>query len=135
MKKIEKVLAVVVIGLMILISGCEKTDEGVNTTDRDKFIGTWDGQSDGAGGHRNFSLVISASASAPDQIKMQGFDGGTGTIFANVSGNLFSIPSQTVSGETIKGDGSYSNASLTFTFSIDDGQTVENRTGSAANKH
>jgi hypothetical protein len=135
MKKIEKILAVIVIGLMIFITGCEKTDEGVNTSDRDKFIGTWDAHSDGPGGHRNFSLVISASASAPEQIKLQGFDGGTGTIFADVSGNLFSIPSQIVSGETIKGDGSYSGGTLSFTFTVDDGQTVENRTGAANNKH
>ena len=117
--------------------GCEKTEPDVSTADRDKFIGTWDGQSDGSGGHRNFSLIISASSSAPDQIKMQNFDGGSGLVFATVSGSSFSIPSQTVTGETIQGSGNHSGTALSFTFSIDDNQggAIENRTGSANNKH
>jgi hypothetical protein len=135
MKRVNRILAVIVIGILVFTTACEKTEPDVNTNDRDKFIGTWDGQSDGPGGHRNFSLIISASSSAPDQIKMQNFDGGTGTVFATVSGDLFSIPSQLVSGETIKGDGSYSNSNLSFSFTIDDGQTVEDRTGTANNKH
>jgi hypothetical protein len=133
MKKIKKVL-LVLIGVLVFSTGCEKTDEGP-VDDRDKFIGTWNAHTDGSGGHRNFTLVISAGNSSEDQIKMQGFDGGTGVILANVSGNSISIPAQSISGETIQGEGNYANAELDFSFTIDDGQTVENRTGKATDKH
>jgi len=134
MKRVNRVFAVIIISIMVFTTACEKTETDGPVDDREKFIGTWDGQTDGTQGQRNFSLVITASNSAPDQILMQNFDGGTGTVVASVSGNLFSIPSQMVSGETIEGDGSYSNGSLTFTFTIDDGQSVEDRTGTANNK-
>jgi hypothetical protein len=133
MKKFKKVL-ILLIGVLVFATSCEKTDEGP-VDDRDKFIGTWNGQSDGPGGHRNFTLVITAGNSSEDQIKMQGFDGGSGAVFATVSGNLFSIPSQLISGETIQGDGNFSSDELNFSFTIDDGQSVENRTGKATGKH
>jgi hypothetical protein len=135
MKIFNRLSAILIVCVLIFITGCEKTEPDVTTTDRDKFIGTWDGQSDGPNGHRNFSLVIIASVSAPDQIKMENFDGGTGIVFANVSGNALSIPSQIVSSETIQGSGNLSGGTISFTFSIDDGQTIENRTATANNKH
>ena len=135
MKTLNRILLATLFTALIFLTGCEKTEPDINSSARDKFIGTWDGQSSGTGGPRNFSLVITASASDPDQILLDNFDGGTGIVSAIVSGNSFSIPSQSVSGETIQGSGSYSSATLSFSFTIDDGQGVENRTGSANNKH
>ena len=135
MKKNIYFLIVVLSGISILIMSCEKSEPEVTSSDRDKYIGTWDGQSDGSGGHRNFPLIITISNSAPDQIKMENFDGGSGIVFATVSGNSISIPSQLVSGETILGTGSHLGNSLSFTFNVNDGQSSENRTGVANNKH
>ena len=135
MKIFNRLSAIIIVCLLIVITGCEKTEPDITTADRDKFIGTWDGQSDGPNGHRNFSLIITASNSAPDQVKMENFDGGNGIVFANISGNLLSIPSQMVSSETIEGSGTLSGVTITFSFSLDDGQTIENRTATAKNKH
>ena len=135
MKKNIYFLIVVLFGISILIMSCEKSEPEVTTSDRDKYIGTWDGQSDGSGGHRNFPLIITISNSSPDQIKMENFDGGNGIVFATVSGNSLSIPSQVVSSETIQGTGNFSINAISFLFSVDDGQSVENRTGAAKGKH
>jgi hypothetical protein len=133
MKKI-KLSAITLTVLLFTITGCEKTEEDPITDDRDKFIGTWDGQSNGPGGQRSFNLVITASNSAPDQILMDNFDGGSGIVYANVNGNSLAIPSQIVSGETIAGSGNFTGSTINFTFTIDDGQGVENRTAIASNK-
>ena len=135
MKKNIYFLIVVLFGMSILIMSCEKSEPEVTSSDRDKYIGTWDGQSDGSGGHRNFPLIITISNSAPDQIKMENFDGGNGIVFATVSGNSLSIPSQVVSSETIQGTGNHLGVSLSFSFTVYDGQVSENRTGIANNKH
>ncbi len=134
MKRFNRILTAVIFGIMIVVTGCEKTENDGPVDDRDKFIGTWDGESNGSGGQRYFNLIITASNSSPDEILMKNFDGGTGTVVAVVSGNLFSISSQLISGETIEGDGSFSDNALAFTFTIDDGQGVEDRTGTGKNK-
>lgn len=128
MKKINARLSLILFLLMIVINACEKTEPEVPTADRDKFIGTYAAESTGPGGQRNFTLTISASASAPDQIKMAEFDGGINTtVFANVSGNSLSIFNQIVSGETYQGSGNLSGKNLTVNFTVYDGQTTESR--------
>lgn len=119
--------------LLFLITGCEKTEPDIITTDRDKYLGTWNAVSTGTGGTRNFTLVIAASNSAPEQIIMKGFDGGSSTssLPATISGNDLSIITTLISGETIAGTGTYNNGSLNFDFTVDDGQSVENRTCTA----
>ena len=133
MKNQKKIVAIIMIAFFSIFYGCEKTEPDVATTDRDKFIGTWIAQSLGAGGPRNFTLKITASNSAPDQVLMNNFDGGGTNTFvpANINGNTLSIIRTVVSGETIEGSGAYSGGNLSFTFTIDDGQTIENRTGTA----
>src|SRR6185295_4787619 len=105
--------------MMVLFNACEKTDTDVPTADRDQFIGTYASESTGPGGPRNFSMTITASSSAPDQIKMQNFDGGNNaTIFASVSGINLTISNQSVSGETYDGTGSLSGKKITINFSV-----------------
>jgi hypothetical protein len=130
MKISRSLIALLLVAFVIVFDSCEKTDEdGPTTSDRDAFIGDYAAESTGPGGNRNFTLHITASASAPDQIKMVNFDGGNGTaIFATVSGTSMTIPSQSVSGESYQGNGSINGKNLSITFSVDDGQgTPENR--------
>ena len=129
----KKIVAIIMIAFFTALTGCEKTEPDLPTTDRDKFIGTWSAQSFGAGGPRTFTLTITASNSAPDQVLMNNFDGGGTNTFvpANINGNTLSIIRTVISGETIEGSGAYSGGNLSFTFTIDDGQTIENRTGTA----
>ncbi|MBL0102567.1 MAG: hypothetical protein IPP51_01595 [Bacteroidetes bacterium] len=125
-------------GLMILLSiffiSCEKTDpDGPSTADRDKFIGTWLGNSTGPGGTRTFNFTITISNSAADQVIFKNFDG-TGTnasIFATVSGSSFSFVSTLVGSDRYEGTGSLSNGTMSFNFTVDDGQTIESRSGTA----
>ncbi len=129
MKISRKVVALLFVAFAVILNSCEKSEPEITTADRDVFIGQYASESTGAGGTRNFVMTITASSSAPDQIKMANFDGDPNvTIFATVSNTSLSISSQSVSGETYQGNGSLSNSkNLTITFSIDDGQTVENR--------
>ena len=114
-------------------TGCEKDDNTVSTSDRDKFTGTWSAESSGSGGTRNFTLTITASNSSPDQIIMENFDqaGDNTFIPATVSGNSVSLVRTNISGEYYEGSGTYSNQKLNFTFTVDDGQTIEHRTCTA----
>ena len=135
MKRLSRLVSFIIIGSLVIFSGCEQDNSTSPTPDRDKLFGVWDCSSDGNGGPRNFSLTISASNSAEDQIKMENFDGGTGIVFANVSGNSISIPSQQVGFETVSGNGTYHGSTITFSYSLDDGQGVEHRNATASNKH
>ncbi|REJ84032.1 MAG: hypothetical protein DWQ44_03920 [Bacteroidetes bacterium] len=132
-KKSYKAFTMLMLFVTALLSSCEKTEEDPNTSDRDKFLGSWRGFSTGPGGDINFNMNISASNSAPDQILMSNFDGtGSNTFIpAVVSGNSLTIPTF-VGVDTIQGSGNYnSNNTLSFTFVVRDGQTVENRTATA----
>ena len=105
----------------VFFTACEKTeDTGPSTTDRDKYLGSWSGSSTGSGGTRNFNM-------------QNNFDGvGTGNfIYANISGNSLSIVSTLVGSDRYEGTGSISGNTLSFTFTIDDGQTIENRSATA----
>jgi hypothetical protein len=119
---------------IISFSGCEKTDEPIATgTDRDKFIGNWAGNSNGPGGYRVFNMTITASNSAADQIILNNFDGvGVGNIiYATVNGNSLSFITTLVGQDRYDGTGALNNNTLSFSFTIDDGQTIENRTATA----
>ena len=135
MKTQKKISAIFILSVLIFITGCEKSEPDVTTNDRDKFIGAWLAQSVGSGGTRNFTLTITASNSASDQVIMQNFDGGGTNTFipATINGNSLSIIRTVVSNETIEGTGSYSGSNLSFNFTIDDrqGLGVESRTCTA----
>ena len=133
MKNKIKIAAIFILVVLVLITGCEKSEPDVTTNDRDKFIGAWLAQSVGSGGTRNFTLTITASNSASDQVIMQNFDGGGTNTFipATINGNSLSIIRTVVSNETIEGTGSYSGGSLSFNFTVYDGQGVESRTCTA----
>ena len=118
----------------LIFTACEKTDtSGPSTTDREKFLGSWAGSSNGAGGYRTFNMTITASNSAENQILLNNFDGtGVGSIiYASVSGNSLSIISTLVGQDRYEGTGTISGSTLSFNFTIDDGQTIENRTATA----
>ncbi|MBL7948693.1 MAG: hypothetical protein JNN19_06865, partial [Bacteroidia bacterium] len=64
----------------------------------------------------------------------ENFDGyGSGTFIpATVSGSDFSFIRTIISGDTIEGSGRYnSNNTLSFSFTVGDGQTVDTRSGTA----
>ena len=133
MKYQKKIVAFFIVAFFSILTGCEKTEPDVVTKDRDKFIGTWNANSLGSGGSRTFTLTIAASNSSSDQVLMQNFDGGGDNTFipATIEGDSLSIIPTVVSGETIEGTGAYSGGNLSFHFTVNDGQTLENRTCTA----
>lgn len=119
---------------ILCFTSCEKNDEPIATgSDREKFLGTWAGNSNGPGGFRVFNMTITASNSAPDQILLSNFDGvGVGNIiYATVSGNSLSLITTLVGQDRYDGTGALNNSTLSFSFTIDDGQTIESRTATA----
>lgn len=120
--------------LSLLLTACEKTDEDPVTADRDKYLGSWRGVSTGNGGTINFNMSVTASNSSPSQIIMENFDGyGSGVyVIAGISGNSIIIPQNLIGSDTIIGSGSYqSDNTLSFAFTVKDGQTTDSRTATA----
>ncbi|MCX6292442.1 MAG: hypothetical protein NT126_11865 [Bacteroidetes bacterium] len=122
---------------IFMLDGCQKdnnNDPALSTADRDKFLGTWITQSNGTSGPLSFTMTISSGSSSPAQIKITNFDQeGTGSyVFGDVSGNYVSLSQSIIASDTITGSGSYnSNGTLTFNYTIRDGQTVDTRTATA----
>ena len=128
-----KIILLLLLCSIVFVSCQKNNDVGITTTDRDQFLGTWYGTTTGSNGQRSFTLTITASNSASDQILLRNFDGaGTGTyIPATVSGSSFTMTSTLIGSDRYNGTGSLSSGTMSFTFSIDDGQAIENRTGTA----
>lgn len=118
----------------LFLNACEP-DEVNPSVDRSDFLGTWNGQSDGpVGGPISFVMKITASNSSPDGIIMENFDGlGQNTFVpATVDAGTVNIPRCIVGSDTVEGYGSYlNNGELEFSFTVRDGQTVDQRTATA----
>jgi hypothetical protein len=125
----KKIAPLLLLSMFSVFTACEKTEQDISTADRDKFLGTWNAVSTGSGGTRNFQMVINASNSAPEQVIIKGFDGGNtnSNLPASVSGNDIALITTVISGETIAGNGRLSGDTLRIDFTLDDGQTIENR--------
>lgn len=137
MRKIKWLSATLIVSILLVLYSCEKnsTEDGPTTADREKFLGDWQGSSTGSSGNSlNWNMTITASNSAPDQILMYNFDLYT-MVVGTVSGNSITIPGAPLNvfaSDTVAGSGTYnSNNTLSFNFTIKDGQTTDYRTGSA----
>lgn len=123
-------LAAMVIG----INACEPDDVAPDVT-RDDYLGAWTGQSDGPiNGPLGFQMTITASNSAPNEILMDNFDAvGVGRkVIAVVDGGNITIPLNYISGDSIIGSGRYkTDGTLSFSFTVSDGQSVDERTATA----
>jgi hypothetical protein len=118
-----------------VLNACEP-DEVNPSVDRSDFLGNWNCQSDGpVGGPIGFVMKITASNSSPDGIIMENFDGlGQNTFVpATVDAGTVNIPRCIVGSDTVEGYGSYLNSGeLEFSYTIRDGQTVDQRTATAS---
>lgn len=120
--------------ITLFLIACTKTDTvTTSTSDRDKFVGTWIATTTGPSGQLNFTLTITASNSAPDQILLRNFDltGSTAYIAASVSGVNLTMQSTLIGSDRYDGSGSIASSIITFNYTVDDGQTIETRTGTA----
>lgn len=124
----------VVTGLLFSVYACEP-DSVAPDVSRDDYLGAWSGQSDGTvNGPLGFQMTITASNSTPDGILMDNFDAvGLGRkVLAVVDGGNITIPLNIINGDSIIGSGTYRNdGSLSFSFTVSDGQEVDERTATA----
>jgi hypothetical protein len=130
-----------IIFTIVFLASCAKDDDDpINGSDvRNKYVGTWTAQeSSTVFGSSTYSITISTSNSNLEDILIRNFYNlgsgtvTTGTVNVDGGGNSIQIKQQTVSGNVIIGTGtSNGNGKLTFNFTSDDGQTVDNVTISA----
>ena len=118
----------------LTINACEPDDVAPDVS-RNDYLGAWTGQSDGpVNGPLGFQMNITASNSSSDGILMENFDavGAGRKVVAYVDGGNITIPLNIINGDSIIGSGTYrSNGSLSFSFTVSDGQTVDERTATA----
>ncbi|MEX1190088.1 MAG: hypothetical protein WED33_12580 [Bacteroidia bacterium] len=123
MKK-NKLLIVLVLGLMAF-SSCTETDPVDPDVDpRDKFLGTWnvqeniDGQVSGA-----YQSEITNDQGNTSRIRIGNiYNLGAATgVNALVAGNSLDINSQSVTGVTIVGTGLFANSGFTLNYTANDG--------------
>lgn len=135
MKGIRNIGSVILIGATLFLASCAKDDDTEATgDDRDKYTGTWTfNETSQVFGTSTYTVTVTKDNTSANQIIAKNFYhlGSNTNTFVVVDGNNMTIQSQLVSGNTLSGTGSYSNSNLTFSFSADDGQTVDQVTVNA----
>jgi hypothetical protein len=126
MKKLLFVLAIAFVSVFV---ACQKEDDapgggGGSGLDRDKFLGQWTVNSHHSpSGQSLFWQMNIVAGASTNEIFLDNFDqmGAGNYVRANVSGNTFTIPTQTGPDSVIyNGSGSYSNSALSFNYTADD---------------
>ena len=136
MKWLRNIIAFAAVGGTLFLASCAKEDNNNSTAgdDRDKFTGSWTcNETSQQHGSSTYTMTISKDVTSASQVIAKNFyalGNSTNTIIV-VDGNNMTIQSQSVSGNTLSGTGSYSNGNLTLHFSADDGQTVDQVTVNA----
>ena len=105
-------------GIMMGISSC--TDETTVPT-IDKYLGDWScKETPSTGGSTTFTITISGNGSE-DTLDVYNFDnlGANEKAIFIVNDNSVVIPSQTVSGFTVGGYGTYSSGKINLNYSVD----------------
>ena len=127
-------IAVLFLFVIVAFAGCQK-DSSVTTStaERDKFVGSWNCTTTGPLGPLTYTLTITAGNSSPDQIILRNFEtsGYNSQIIATVSGSSFTMSTTQIGSDRYTGGGSIASNIISLTFSVDDGQNIENRTGTA----
>jgi hypothetical protein len=127
MKKIFRTSIIAAIFASFLFA-CNPNDPSTpdNTDPRDKFVGSWlCNESSHLNGASSFTVTISNNPSNSSQILIANFYqlGTSQKVYGVVAGSNVSIPSQTLSSVTIKGDGSIAsnNTKINWNYIADDG--------------
>lgn len=131
MKKLRKLSSIFLL-LVLSFQACQpdETEEPAPTDERDKFVASWKctEQSNQTGTNPAFNVHINKSTTNASQIVMENFYGMgfDKKPYAEVSGNSITIPTQIVSGNTIKGSGNLSGTStINMNYTVNDGSTID----------
>ncbi|MBK5286632.1 MAG: hypothetical protein JJE25_14665 [Bacteroidia bacterium] len=130
-KKLNKFVLVAIAGFVLFVASCKKDDSSPdNGTDaRDKYVRSWTcNETSQQQGNSTYTITISKDVTSSSQIVVKNFYalGNTANTIMIVDGNNVTISTQNVSGNILHGSGIYnSSSSLTFSFTADDGQNVD----------
>lgn len=136
MKKYSRLLLFFLLGSLISLSSC--TDEDIDDLFGDpveKFLGTWRCEEEGSisGGGWNYQVIITRNPDNSAEILIQNFNlqGNSEKARALITGNTMTIPRQNICDDTIEiqGNGTFSNEEITFSYTTNDGATLESFTG------
>ena len=118
----------------ILFYSCDPNDNDSPLDDpRDRFVGNWIcAETSSQNGASSFTVSISLKPDNSSQILLTNFYqlGTNAKVYAVVAGTYASIPEQTVSGFTIKGNGTLINnfTRIDWTYQVNDGADLDNCT-------
>ncbi|HEY4784910.1 MAG TPA: hypothetical protein VIH57_02625 [Bacteroidales bacterium] len=120
-----------IIFIMVAIS-CQKIDTGSDDP-RDNLLGKWSCSEDGQiFGHQNYEVEITKSSNDSTKIFISGFYLGNGAleIYANLKNLNLTIPSQTVDGYQISGNGIVSSnyRTINWTYTVISGSETDHLT-------
>lgn len=121
--------------LILSLQACQpdETEEPTPTGERDKFVASWKctEQSNQTGTNPAFNVNITKSGTSESQVLIENFYGlgFDKKPYAEISGNSISIPTQIVSGNTIKGSGNLSGTStINMNYTVNDGSSIDSIT-------
>ncbi len=136
MKRNSKLLIIILFGFLISFASC--TDEDLDDLFGDpveKFLGTWRCEEVGSisGGGWNYQVIITRNPANSAEILIQNFNlqGDSERARALITGNNMTIEKQLICDDTIEiqGSGTFSNGEVNFSYTTNDGATLESFTG------
>lgn len=115
----------------LIIAGCETTDINGPTDARDDFVGSWNAVENPGPNQTTFPVTITKDT-ITDRILIGNFNnlGGSVKPYGVVNNTTLTIPSQTKSGYTISGSGSYNSGTqkISLNYTVNDGISTETYT-------
>lgn len=128
MKNLKIYFSITALSLVIL-SSC--TIEDPNFDERDDFTGSWIcSEQSTIYGNSNYNVNITKHSTDTTKILIGNFYqlGSSHQASAIVSGNSFSIPNQTIDGNTVFGSGQLVGGNINLSYSVNDGSATDNVT-------
>jgi hypothetical protein len=125
--------ALVAVIIAISLVSCEDGTIDGPTDARDNFTGSWSCvENAGQPSETSFPVTITKDVNNSERILIGNFNnlGGSVKPYGIVNGTALSIPSQSVSGYTVSGTGTYSASSgnVSLNYTVNDGISSENYT-------
>jgi hypothetical protein len=112
---------------VLIIAGfmgaCKKdeTTTPVETISRTDYVGSWSCTEIPQAKNQNFDCTITLDATNTTKIKISNFANLNGTATAIVNANIVSLPKQSISGNTIEGNGTMENKNfITWNYYVKD---------------
>ena len=122
----------IIIPLISIFFSCNPDDNDNTPTadDRDKFVGSWVcAENSHMNGPSSFTVPISLNANNSSQVFLANFYqlGSGQKVYGVVAGTNVTVPTQTVSGVSVRGSGNITNndTKINWNYYVDDGADID----------